>query len=360
MKSFFKSVLSLLITIYAILLIIYCREVSAGIVNAVYSCLNVMIPSLYAFMVISGFIVSSGLYRLLSIPFSRISVHIFKMPCELFSVFLISSVAGYPVGAKMTGELYRSGRIDKATAERLLGFCYMGGPAFFCGTAGSHIYSNAVIGMVIFLCIFISNAAAAIISGIKLSAPKNIRTKANIELSLNDFLASVYSGGAGMLKICGAIIFFSTFISIADASGFLLNAASCISYVSGTDISTCLCMLKSTIEISSISDMPADISNLPIITALLSFGGLCVITQAAGFIPKELSTHNFYLSRIIVVFLSYFCCKLVISLIDINTLIPVLSPQVGYRQISPIPSVFLLIMTILLLSNNFIAKIKKM
>ncbi|MBQ8781035.1 MAG: hypothetical protein IJZ72_05130 [Oscillospiraceae bacterium] len=360
MKTLFKSVLSLSVIAYAAALIIYCKEVSAGIINAVYSCLNVMIPSLYAFMVISGFIISSGIYRLFSIPFRWISAKIFKLPCELFSVFLISSVAGYPVGAKMTGELYSSGRIDKKTAERMLGFCYMGGPAFFCGTAGSHIYSNAVIGIIIFLCIFFSNTLSAILSGVRLPAPENTRIKAELNLSLNEFLSSVYSGGAGMLKICGAIVFFSTFISIADASGFLITAASVLSDISATDLNTCICILKSSVEISSISNMPADISNLPLITALLSFGGFCVVTQAAGFIPKELSTHNFYLSRILVIFLSYFCCKLVISLIDINKLVPAMTAQIGYRQISPIPSVFLLIMTILLLSNNFIAKTKKM
>ena len=109
--------------VYAAALIYYSDEVLESAVNSVRVCLVTIIPSLYAFMVISGFIISSGIYRYISRPFGAIARYIFRIPADFFSIFLLSSAAGYPVGAKLTSDLYLSGSSDRETAERMLGFC---------------------------------------------------------------------------------------------------------------------------------------------------------------------------------------------------------------------------------------------
>ena len=360
MKNSLKITVSLFVILYAVCLIIFFKDISEYVKEAVSTCLNVIIPSLYGFMIISGFITSSGLYRFFSKPFGWVARHIFKLPEDLFTIFLTSLFAGYPVGAKMLGELYNSGTINKATAERMLGFCYMGGPAFFCGIAGLRIYSNLHTGIIIYICILFSNLLFAVISGIKFPIPVSTKQNTSYNISSECFISSVYSGGTGILKICAAIIFFSSFTAIIEASGILINIASLLHMVSRIEFSDCMCILKALLEISNIGQLSPKPELLPLVTALMSFGGFCVIFQTSGFIPKELSTHIFYFSRVIIAVLSYLCCKIVIYFIGTNVVIPTMVQTSLYRQNSPIPSIFLLIMTILLLSNNFIAKSKKM
>lgn len=360
MKNSLKISVSMFVLLYAACLIIFSEEISIYVKEAVNTCLYVIIPSLYSFMIISGFITSSGLYSFFSRPFRWISIHLFKLPEELFPIFLTSLFAGYPVGAKMTGELYNSNEADKNTAERMLGFCYMGGPAFFCGIAGLRIYSSLRTGMIIYICILTANLIFALISGLKLPVPVRSRLSTSYNISAECFITSVYSGGAGILKICAAVVFFSSFIAILEASGILINIASLLHFITGIELSDCICILKSLLEITNIGQMSPKTELLPLVTALLAFGGSCVIFQTSGFIPKELSTHIFYFSRVITSVLSYLCCKIVIYFIGSNAVIPTMVHSSLYRQNSPIPSIFLLIMTILLLSNNFIAKSKKM
>ena len=72
-------------------------------------------------------------------------------------------------------------------------------------------------------------------------------------------------------------------------------------------------------------------------------------------------TKYFYINRIISMILSYIYCKILIYIIDINKIVQAdCNVQSAFRHNSSIPSLFLLIMTILLLSKNFIVKSKKM
>ena len=362
MKTIFKWILSVFIFIFAASAIYYSKAVSESIINAITVCINVIIPSLYTFMVLSGFIISSGIYKLLSRPFGSIARYIFRIPPQYFSVFLLSSIAGYPIGATLIKELYKNKEIDKNTAERMLGYCYLGGPAFFCGTAGIGIYSSVKIGLMIFTCILISNIITAFILGLKYPIPENCKSKKiNIDLSFAKFTESIASGGIGILKICGAILFFAAISAIASSCGIISALSDLLSKISGISYADCEAIVKSILEISSIIKISDDIFLLPIITSLLSFGGICVIFQTEGVIAGGLSTNNFYLGRIISIISSYFFCNIFIYLINVDNIIQTVSQyKLGVRQISPIPSVFLLIMTILLLSNNYIAKSLKL
>ena len=357
-----KVIITLAALAYAAALVFYSDAVLKGAAESVRVCLVTIIPSLYAFMVVSGFIISTGIYRYISRPFGAAARYIFRIPADFFSVFLLSCAAGYPVGAKLTADLYASGRTDKATAERMLGFCYMGGPAFFCGVAGGRIYSSTRVGIYIFICILISNIITGFILGLGHKIPpKTSADSAPPHISLAKLTDSITSGGAAILKICGAIVFFSSLTAILEASGLIMYPAEALSRISGVSRGDCLCIIKAILEISNIGALSPDISLLPIVTALLSFGGLCVIFQTEGIIGGRLSTNIFYLGRIISMFLSYFCCKIFINVVHMDNVIQTnLTYPVGYRQISPIPSVFLLIMTILLLSNNYIVKAKNM
>lgn len=360
MKKIRTILFSIILIAYASSLIIFGKTVSEYVINAIKNCISVIIPSLFPFMAVSGLIISTGLYHKLGIPFSLISRYVFRIKPELFSIFLISSVGGYPIGAKLITELYKNGETDRHTAEKMLGYCYMGGPAFFVGVAGMKIYGSLTAGIVIFASIFTANILTMLFfSATSEIPPQNIKMN-KLSFSIDKVTECINSAGKGIAGICSAIIFFASIIAVLDKSGIIDVLSKYISKISNISSDTCKIFIKSMLEISCVSDAPSDIRFMPIITAILSFGGLCIILQVEGILNSELSTDNFLFCRIITMILSYVCCKILILFFDISNYTQVYAVSGKLiRQNSPIPSLFLLIMTILLLSKNFIEKNKK-
>ncbi|MBP1560978.1 MAG: hypothetical protein J6C96_07035 [Oscillospiraceae bacterium] len=347
---------------YTVLLIIFIKDVGAAVSASVKNCLEVIIPSLYAFMVISGFIVSSNLYCVLSRPFGLISRYIFRIPEEYFSIFIISSIGGYPVGARLLADMCRKNKLDKDTAEHMLDYCYLSGPAFICSIVGIRLFSSLKTGIVIFLSILSANLIYAFISGLGRKVPPPRKGKAKLELSFINLLRSVTDGAEAMLSVCAVIVFFSSFICILEKLNVIQYAARLISYLFGTSYADSISAVKSLLEISNIASFTANnYSSVPLIAALLSFGGVCVLMQNESFISGAFKTKRFYIARIAAAFLSYILCKAFMGIFGISAVYTSVSYGLGYRQNSPIPSLFLLIMTILLLlSNNPMVKKEKM
>ena len=57
--------------------------------------------------------------------------------------FIMSVLSGYPMGAKVVGDLKRSGEITLREAKRLMSFCSTSGPAFMAGAVGAGMLGSA-------------------------------------------------------------------------------------------------------------------------------------------------------------------------------------------------------------------------
>ncbi|MFA9382095.1 MAG: hypothetical protein ACERKO_13650, partial [Acetanaerobacterium sp.] len=127
----FKTLAAALLVIgVAVLYFCNAQAVSAGVRDGLLVCANTLIPSLFPFMILCAFIVNSRLSDYLSAPFAFFTARVLRLPAFTGSVFLLSLVGGYPVGARMIAQLYREGRISGHTASRMLLFCVNAGPAF--------------------------------------------------------------------------------------------------------------------------------------------------------------------------------------------------------------------------------------
>ncbi|NLD20239.1 MAG: hypothetical protein GX663_08370 [Clostridiales bacterium] len=63
--------------------------------------------------------------------------------------FAMSVLSGYPMGAKIVGDLKRSGEITTDEAKRLMSFCSTSGPAFMAGAVGAGMLGSGILGAVI-------------------------------------------------------------------------------------------------------------------------------------------------------------------------------------------------------------------
>ena len=229
MKNIKNYIGMVLAVLYAFFLIVFVKDVCAAVMNSLKVCMEVIIPSLYAFMVISGFIVSSNIYAVLSKPFGLISRYVFRIPEEYFSVFLIGSVGGYPVGARLLADMASEGKISKGDAEHMLSYCYLAGPAFICSIAGVKLFSSIKIGMIIFAAVIGANIIIGVITGLGRKIPPKGRKKVTLDVSFDCMIKSIYSGAKGMFSICAVIVFFSSIICIFDKLGAINFTAEIIS-----------------------------------------------------------------------------------------------------------------------------------
>lgn len=358
MKKVRYSATILLIILYLFLIIFFSQEMSVYILNSIKSCITIIIPSLYIFMIISDFIITSNIYAIFAKPFSFISRYVLKIPEQFFPIYIISNIGGYPVGAKLITDMLKNNKIDRITADNMMMYCYLSGPAFIFGIVGTNIFSDIKVGILIFTSIVLSNFIIAAIIGANHNIPERQKIVPEIRISIEELILSVYNGGKSILKICAIIVFFSSIICIAENSGLISILAKWIDYFAEFDYATAVITIKTFIEISNISLFTASLNNIPLITSLLSFGGICIILQVKS-INSSLSLKRFLLFRVISMILSYLICKL-FYFITYDFLLPAYSSSyIPHGQKSPIITVFLLIMTILFLLKFSIEKEKE-
>ena len=286
-----NAVIVILLGIYGVSLVIYAKQVSAGVSSSVYRCINIIIPSLFAFMVFADIVVKSNLYRIIAKPFALFSKYVLGMPVELFGIFLISNAAGYPIGAKLLSELEITGKTDRYTAGRMLCFCYGAGPAFFVSVIGLGVFGDAKTGIVVYLSCLVSNI---ILAGIMCRIFK-MRVNENtgdIHVDMKMINNGILNAGKSLFVLCATIVFFSTFMAIVDHIG-LFDAACDLFNIQNDKY-----LISAFFEITQITQIPIPGRNiLPIVSAICSFGGICVVMQIKAVLSDNVSILPFLVSR---------------------------------------------------------------
>ena len=150
-----RYILSVLAAAAAVLLLIEPAAVAEAVSAAVGCCLDVIVPSLFAFTVLAVYLQGSGLYRIALRPLTLPLSKLLRLDEELCAVFVLGNIGGYPVGARLLTELVRQGRLSSAHAGRLLCCCYGSGPSFIISIAGMRVFGSAAAGAVLFAACFL-------------------------------------------------------------------------------------------------------------------------------------------------------------------------------------------------------------
>lgn len=347
--------------VFSVLLLIYSKEVSQAVIRTIGSCLTVIIPSLFGFMVVSNIIIKSNIYIWLSKPFYLISKYVMRLPPELFSVFLLANLGGYPVGGKLIRDLLDSGRISKKDAECLMCSSFCSGPAFLIGAVGIKLFLNVTAGLIVYLSIVCSNLIIAFFKGLKRSIPNGqLLHDAKVNLNSKIIVDSIESTIKVLAMICGMLIFFSVITEVLFVSGIISRISELVCLLGATS-DNANAIVKSVIEISTVGSFQQNsYSYLPIIAALSSFGGACVLTQLSSIIGSKINMKQFILTRPLQILISGVIAYLFTKLFSANiTVMTACIPSTTERKDSVIPSIVLIIMIILLLMKNNTRFLKK-
>ena len=252
---------------------IYLQQTFNGITAWAFN----VLPSVLPFMFFTKILSNSNLIEKFSIFFQRPFRVLYKTPAISSYVFLISIISGYPVGAKITADLYENGKITKEDAFKMTSFCSTSGPMFIIGAVGIGMLKNATFGYII----LVSHILGAILNGI---IYRSVKIKSDFleknvqKIQKNSDLSDIILDCALSIISVGVIIviFFVIITSLSPIFSFFPNNIACI--------------LEGIIEITkSCLDISKSISGtLQVIACsfIISFGGISTILQSLTMLKK--------------------------------------------------------------------------
>lgn len=94
-----------------------------------------MIPALLPFMILSGIMVRMKLTDKAAMILYPVIHPLFRVGKNVCYAMLLGFLCGFPMGARVTDDLYSRGMIGKREAQYLLAFCNNIGPVYFCSFA---------------------------------------------------------------------------------------------------------------------------------------------------------------------------------------------------------------------------------
>lgn len=358
MKNFRKSAVTAVKISAAAFFALFCLtstdSVKTAVESALMRCLTVVIPSLYAMMIVSGFLVKSGFIEKLSAPLSKAGRLFFGMDGCVFPIFLFSMFAGYPVGAKMLCAAAEKGSISKKQAELFSGVCFGAGPAFIFGCISSQLYGSSAAGKLILFSTISANIVLALLLSLKMrNEKKPVKISTELRLSSDVLMDSILCGGRSMADICIMIAAFSVFTAFLTETGAVSAAAELISSVSGIS-SQCACgLFRCFIDVTAADSLPQnDYSILPAVCGLSAFGGICVIMQIMAVTAGNIRLLPVIVLRIAAAVISGIICRFAMPFFLAGEAVQTAEMNFSIHQAdSPVPSVLLIIMTVILFSE---------
>ena len=247
---------------FLLLFIIEPKTAADGMVEGIDVCLNVIIPSLFPFFVVTAYLNSnlSG-YSIPGIRFISKALHL-PNGCQM--ILPLTLMGGYPIGAKLITDMYKSKAIDKRTAHILMGYCNNAGPAFIIGIAGAS-FSSPIVAVILWILHIIS----AILTGLLL--PKPYSQKADIPIKLTSMSQILKNSITSITSVCSWILVFKILLSYLNHwfHGIIHQPIGII--------------LTGLLELSNgciaIAQLPTPTHQFILFSVFFGFGGLCVLLQ---------------------------------------------------------------------------------
>lgn len=224
--------------------------------------------------------------------------------------FVMSVLSGYPMGAKIVGDLRRNGDVSLDEAKRLMSFCSTSGPAFIIGAVGAGMMGSDKIGAVI-AC---AHYAGALINGYVYSgiSDKNVASESSVnscdhisrpkyaDRSMQDiFTESILMSLKSLGIILAYIVMFMLAVDLIETGGvFSLFDEQWIGVLMKG-------FFEMTVGCEAASNAGLSQEALCVIcSGIISWGGLSIIGQSismlagtgisAGYILLTKSTHGLF------------------------------------------------------------------
>ncbi len=303
-KDLLKKILLYAFPIIAFMLCLFAEETSLAAKKALYLCLDVVIPSLFPFFVLSGII--TPYMSALSCPniLKRIIEKVLKLPYYSIIIILLGFISGYPNGAKMTKDMFNEGLIDSRQATKLLTATNYCSPLFIVGTVGAGLFKSLKLGLFLLLIHWVSGVLSAYITGKIVNydkgfQPNNLVVPTKSRRSVKQskpfsvqLTSSIESAAILCVKLTGFITFFavaSELLSQLSVFTFLGKGLSILFDTGSENFSELItAVFKGVIEITSGAQAVSQIKGMQLnmqlaaISLIFGFAGFSAHSQIIG------------------------------------------------------------------------------
>lgn len=331
--------------VFTIYTFIFESELIKGeIVSAVTMWVNVIIPSVFPYLVLSKYIISTDTFDIFEIFPGKLIGRIFKLSQCSIKAVICSVFCGYPSGAVCASSLVEDGLIQKDEARRIITFTNNAGPLFLISAVGTSMLGSAKDGFTIFIIQLISAFIYGMIISIK--SPKIHSRAYTTNTGYSDLCEAIRSAVNTIINICGYMIsaYVMSCCVISFAGRFIMYS---------TPLPWIEVFVKGFFEITqgvkSIAFPGAGCVQFGLICAFVSWSGLSVIMQIKSVAGDIISIGSLMYSKAIQAIMS-FCMGYCYKMISAETM-----PNFQYHPALKIS----LILTIILFVSYNIKMIKR-
>ena len=256
---------------FAAAMVVFPAVTESGSKTAIVIWANSIVPILLPFFIFADFIKRVGDPE--------------RLPLKVYP-FVIAFMSGYPMGAKIAGDLIAGGCFTKEEGRHVLSYSLVTGPAFIIGTVGAFMGNTRAAAAVA-----AAHYIGALLNGLIYRIPDNRNNNRNVRANagagtsphtqqnsyMESFTSSIIAGFKAMAVILAYLILFMIAMELMESLGVfrLLPGEAWSAFAKG--------IIEMTVGANMIGICNISIGLKTALTAcIISFGGLSVIGQSVS------------------------------------------------------------------------------
>lgn len=233
-----KRLVALFFSVVTIVIIAYPDVAFHASLDGLRLWFEIVLPALLPFFIMADLLMGLGIVHFIGSLLEPIMRPLFKIPGIGGFALAMGLAGGYPLGAKITGQLERENLISTVEAERLVSFANTADPLFIIGAVAIGMFAQQSLG----LTLVIAHYAAALLVGFCMrlhkgkESPPPTREGTYFNRALESLDKAAKADGRplgqlfsdtvkdtfqSMLFIGGCIMIFSVLVRVIEATGLL-------------------------------------------------------------------------------------------------------------------------------------------
>lgn len=287
----------IIIFFYICLLLFHPKEALTGVKNGLGLWLNIMIPTLLPFLILTGALLKTGNVRKLLKPSAFFWKTFFGLSPAGAYVLILGLLCGYPMGAKLAHDLYIDQQISRREGEYLLTFSCNASPAFIISYLSGILLKNKISAVQMVLTFLAADLFCMLFfrfvvyrgHTVDSVCVNKIKKETYQQDSIGAILdVSIMDGFETITRLGGYILLFS--LILASISFYWpFHAQSCMLFTAPLELTTGL---------KQIAGAPLPWKSRYLASMLLtSFGGFCVMAQTKSVLENSLSLIPYAISK---------------------------------------------------------------
>lgn len=240
----------------------YHEACARGIANGIGFCTEVLIPSLFLFMVLTAYCIKSGAADLIAKPFGWLG-RMMGLPRQASTAVLMAMLGGYPIGAGCAALLYNEGRLSASEAAKAACIAVAAGPGFIINFVGGALLQSVRAADILLAAQIIAVLATGVIVGRHIRCAPPPQRKSSFAKRDGALIGAVRAAADATFSMCATVVVFAAVVEIIARAADPQTADILSAFLEVTTGCSRLCVR----------------APLPITAFFIGFGGISVHCQ---------------------------------------------------------------------------------